>query len=262
MIPAEHALRSLLGLKLSGSRRHSHVMADVFDQGLASSVFSGMGVLVARFAGANEPAKVNRVVYQSLVVALGLSLLMAGVGYAEALPLLDVVHAAPEVKREALPFLRAMFLGIFGMMMFFMLSGALRAAGDARTAGQNLGAANPERASDGVAVASRIGLGLAAIVGTAFLVIPGSLLAVFGMTEPVVTLIGEQLLMFLSVSGLFVTVALSYTGGLQGTGDTRSPLYILSVLRFRQGAWRHIRVEIEPARRDAVDFAAPPSTKR
>src|SRR5207249_9105508 len=29
-----------------------------------------------------------------------------------------------------------------------------------------------------------------------------------------------------SVSGLFVTVALTYTGGLQGTGDTRSPLYI------------------------------------
>ena len=31
---------------------------------------------------------------------------------------------------------------------------------------------------------------------------------------------------FLSVSGFFITVALSYTGGLQGTGDTRSPLYI------------------------------------
>jgi len=138
-------------------------------------------------------------------------------------------------------------------------------------------------------------------VGTAFLVIPGRLLAVFGMTEPLVTSIGEQLLMYLSVSGLFVTVALSYTGGLQGTGDTRSPLYIsivsqiavpigwctwlqatralqpadiwlaivlghvtratLSVLRFRQGAWRHIRVDIEPARRDAVDFVAPPSRK-
>jgi len=28
------------------------------------------------------------------------------------------------------------------------------------------------------------------------------------------------------VSGLFVAVALTYTGGLQGTGDTRSPLYI------------------------------------
>ena len=94
--------------------------------------------------------------------------------------------------------------------------------------------------------------------------------------------------MYLSVSGLFVTVALSYTGGLQGTGDTRSPLFIsvisqiavpigwctwvqatrglqpadiwlaivlghvtraaLSVARFRQGRWREIRVDIEPAR--------------
>jgi Na+-driven multidrug efflux pump len=90
------------------------------------------------------------------------------------------------------------------------------------------------------------------------------------------------------VSGLFITVALSYTGGLQGTGDTRSPLYIsivsqiivpigicsvlqamrglepsdiwlaivlghltravLSVARFRQGKWRHIVIDIEPAR--------------
>ena len=31
---------------------------------------------------------------------------------------------------------------------------------------------------------------------------------------------------YLEVSGIFITVALSYTGGLQGTGDTRSPLYI------------------------------------
>jgi len=100
--------------------------------------------------------------------------------------------------------------------------------------------------------------------------------------------LGRQLLAFLSVSGLFITVALSYTGGLQGTGDTRSPLYIsivsqvvvplglctlfqamygldalhiwtaivfghatravLSVLRFRQGKWRGIAVDIEPAR--------------
>jgi Na+-driven multidrug efflux pump len=81
-----------------------------------------------------------------------------------------------------------------------------------------------------------------------------------------------------------VTVALTYTGGLQGTGDTRSPLYItlvsqllvplgicftlqrmsllspagvwsaivaghfsrclLSVIRFQQGHWRHIAVDL------------------
>ena len=116
-----------------------------------------------------------------------------------------------------------------------------------------------------------------------------------GVTQPAVSLqirslekrLGVQLLGFLSVSGLFVTVALTYTGGLQGTGDTRSPLYIsivsqivvplglcalfqatrglrpadiwtaillghitrcaLSVLRFRQGRWRGIKVAVEPA---------------
>lgn len=83
-------------------------------------------------------------------------------------------------------------------------------------------------------------------------------------------------------------MALAYTGGLQGTGDTKSPLYIsivsqllwpigmcaiiqasrrlnpgdiwlaiflghvtrcvLSIVRFRQGEWRHIEVDIELAR--------------
>jgi putative MATE family efflux protein len=387
-----------------------------------SSLFTGMAVLVARFAGANEPEKVNRVVYQSFLTAIGLAVLLGVVGFFAAPILLDVVHAAPEVQRQALPFLRAMFLGISGMMMFFMLSGAFRAAGDPKTplrlgvtmtaltvvfnliliprlgtvgaafgtiasstivsawgiwrlfsprsvihfhrgmdtkpdfwiirslfrfglptgvqgiamniagvlllrfigslehsaaaqaayavaytelfslitwtsvglmgaaatiAGQNLGAGNPERAKHGVAVAARIGVGVAVVVGALFLTVPQVLLGVFGMTEPLVTSIGGELLRFLSVSGLFITVALSYTGGLQGTGDTRSPLYIsivsqivvpigicsalqamrglephdiwlaivlghltravLSVARFRQGKWRHIAVDIEPA---------------
>ena len=83
---------------------------------------------------------------------------------------------------------------------------------------------------------------------------------------------------------MFISVALTYTGGLQGTGDTKSPLFIsivsqvmiplgicftirtfgtlqpldiwlailaghmtrclLSVLRFNQGKWRTIRVDI------------------
>ena len=386
-----------------------------------TSLFTGMGVLVSRFAGANEPEKVNRVVYQSFLTAIGMSVLMAMIGWFAAPVLLDVVHAAPEVQHEALPFLRTMFLGIFGMMLFFMLSGAFRAAGDARTplrlgvaltvmtvvfnviliprfgtigaalgtissstlvaaygihrlfkpgsvihfpsgmelspdwsiirslfrfglptgiqgiamniagvlllrfigslehsaaaqaayavcytelfalitwtsvgllgasaaiAGQNLGAGKPDRTMRGVGVAARIGLGMAAVIGAMFLLIPNVLLGVFGMTEPLVTTIGTQLLRYLSLSGLFVTVALSYTGGLQGTGDTRSPLYIsivsqivvpigicatlqatghlhpagiwtaivlghftrmaLSVWRFRQGKWRYIAVDIEP----------------
>jgi Na+-driven multidrug efflux pump len=158
----------------------------------------------------------------------------------------------------------------------------------ATIAGQNLGAGKPDRAARGVAVAARIGLMVAAFVGALFLFVPHLLLGIFGMDDPHAAAIGQQLLRYLSVSGLFITVALSYTGGLQGTGDTRSPLYIsivsqiavpiglcallqatrglrpgdiwlaivlghltrasLSVLRFRQGGWRRIAVDIEPAR--------------
>jgi MATE family, multidrug efflux pump len=386
-----------------------------------SSLFTGMVVLVARFAGANEPEKVNRVVYQALLTAIAMSVLMGAIGWLSAPALLDLVNAAPAVQAEALPFLRTMFAGIGATMLYFMLGAAFRAAGDARTplrlgialtaltigfnvfliprlgtrgaalgtvasgaivataglrklvrrgsvihfhrgmdlspdraiirslfrfglpagvqgiamniagvllvrfigslpqsaaaqaayavgytelfslitwtsfglmgaastiAGQNLGAGKPERAARGVALAAGIGLAAAAIVGAAFVLIPHQLLGIFGMTEPLVAQIGTQLLRFLSVSGFLVPVALSFTGGLQGTGDTRSPLYIstasqivvpigicaalqatrglhasdiwlaivlghftraaLSVLRFRQERWRNIEVDIAP----------------
>ena len=39
--------------------------------------------------------------------------------------------------------------------------------------------------------ASRIGLGVAAVIGAMFVVFPEQLLSVFGMTEPLVTSIGK-----------------------------------------------------------------------
>jgi putative MATE family efflux protein len=389
------------------------------------SLFTGMGVLVARFAGANEPEKVNRAVYQAFLTAGVLSVgVLAPLGYLLSPALLGIVKAAPEVRAEALPYLRIMFVFSFGMMTFFLLGGALRSAGDARTplryglaltvlnlvfnvilirglgpipafgtagaamgtvlaaglltllalhrlffarhwvvhfprgmslrpdwwvirslfrfgipagiqgvamniggvvllrfigsldrsaqaqaayavgytelfslitwtsaglmgaaaavAGQNLGAGRPDRSVRGVHVAALIGLSVAGTVGTAFLFVPRALIGLFGIDDPVTQEIGAQLLRYLSVSGFFVTVALTYTGGLQGTGDTRSPLYIsivsqlllplgvcaviqqlrgleagdiwtaivighvtrasLSVARFRQGRWRGIEV--------------------
>lgn len=98
-----------------------------------ASLYSGMGVLVARFTGAGEPEKVNRVVEQAFLTTLGLSVALAVAGYVLVPYLLDVVRAAPPVKEAALPFLRTMFIGNVGMLVFFMLGGALRAAGDART---------------------------------------------------------------------------------------------------------------------------------
>jgi hypothetical protein len=46
MIPAGHALRSLLALKLFGSQRHLHVMSAVLDEGLA--LFAGLNVIPKR----------------------------------------------------------------------------------------------------------------------------------------------------------------------------------------------------------------------
>ena len=153
----------------------------------------------------------------------------------------------------------------------------------AAVAGQNLGAKKPDRADQAVHVAARFGLMSAAFVGLFFFFFPRQLLGIFGMNEPAVVEIGTQLLRVLAFSGLFIAVALTYTGGLQGTGDTKSPLYIsivsqivvplgicfvvqqastldpidiwlailaghamrctLSVVRFNQGKWRQIAVE-------------------
>jgi Na+-driven multidrug efflux pump len=152
----------------------------------------------------------------------------------------------------------------------------------AAVAGQNLGAGKPERSARAVHLTARIGLAVAGTIGVLFLLIPEQLLAIFGLKDPIVVQLGRELLRYLSVSGLFITVALTYTGGLQGAGDTRSPLYItlvsqvalplgicfvlqrlgmlqasgvwtailvghsmrclLSVARFQQGKWRYIKV--------------------
>lgn len=391
-----------------------------------SSLYAGMGAMVARFAGAGDTDKVNRVVYQAFLTSIILSLgILAPLGYVLSPHLLELVKATPEVKAEALPYLRTMLGFSLGMLIFFLLGGAFRAAGDARTplrlgvlmtllnivlsvvliggfgpfpalgtlgaalgtviasgvvaaigiyllfssrapirfskhmnwkpdweiirslfrfglpagfqgiamnvagvfllryigslpqsseaqaayavgytelfslitwtsvglmgataalAGQNLGAGKPERSKQAVHTASMIGVGVAIAIGLLFQLIPKSLLGVFGMVEGPVVDIGVQLLRYLSVSGLFITGALVYTGGLQGTGDTRSPLYIslisqiaiplgycavkqgqsglqpadiwlaivmghaarclLSVWKFRQGKWREIRMDI------------------
>ena len=102
----------------------------------------------------------------------------------------------------------------------------------ASIAGQNLGAGRPERSIHAVQVAARFGLMIAATSGLIFLLFSRQLLGMFGLHDPIVVGLGQQLLRYLSLSGLFVTVALTYTGGLQGTGDTRSPLFITLVAQI------------------------------
>ena len=100
-----------------------------------SSLYAGMGVLVARFAGAGDRDAVDRTVGQAFLVS------------AASWPAASWRRSATSCRRgcccssmprlrcgtAALPFLRLMFVGGIGLLTFFLLGGAFRAAGDPRT---------------------------------------------------------------------------------------------------------------------------------
>ena len=67
-----------------------------------ASLFTGMGVLVARFAGANEHDKVNRTVYQAFLTArrAGASASWRRSATSLSPTLLDLVNATPAVQRR------------------------------------------------------------------------------------------------------------------------------------------------------------------
>lgn len=64
MIPAAHAIRSLLALKLFGDARHTHVMSDVFDPGLA--LFAGLNVIPKSSFLTQYSCRVDPAVYPKL----------------------------------------------------------------------------------------------------------------------------------------------------------------------------------------------------
>jgi hypothetical protein len=65
MIPAAHALRSLLALKLFGNARHSHVMSYVLDEGLA--LFAGLNVIPKRSFLADYSCRIDPAGYPKLM---------------------------------------------------------------------------------------------------------------------------------------------------------------------------------------------------
>jgi hypothetical protein len=65
MIPAAHALRSLLALKLFGTQRHTHVMSAVLDEGLA--LFAGLNVIPKRSFLTEYSCRINPACYPKLM---------------------------------------------------------------------------------------------------------------------------------------------------------------------------------------------------
>jgi len=65
MVPAAHAMRALLALKLFGNARHSHVMSDVLDEGLA--LFAGLNVTPKRAFLTEYSCRINPKCYPALM---------------------------------------------------------------------------------------------------------------------------------------------------------------------------------------------------
>jgi hypothetical protein len=65
MIPSAHAMRSLLALKLFGAARHSHVMSDVLDEGLA--LFAGLNAIPKRAFLTEYSCRIDPAAYPKLM---------------------------------------------------------------------------------------------------------------------------------------------------------------------------------------------------
>ena len=332
-----------------------------------ASLFQGMNVLIARYAGKQDRENMSRVFHEAFLTSVLILVVVAPIGYGLAPHLLRFAEAAPEVERHALPYLRILFTCGAPLFLMFMLTGAFQASGDPKVPlilgilatglnialstlfitgpgpipalgtvgaalgtvlaplvsaaiallliarhktllqppkrlklipdlsvvrvvariglptgiqgvllniggvfllkyigslefsaaaqaayticysqlfmlitwpsfglraaagtvmGQNIGAGKPQRGKRGVAVAACMGAAWAALIGLLFWAFPAELLWLFDVIHDPVLSYGKSLLHFLSFSGVLLATTLAMTGGLQGAGETKVPMYI------------------------------------
>lgn len=101
-----------------------------------NSLANGLGVggmaMVARHTGAGDRESAARAAGQALLLGLGASLLVAGLGLATAEPLLLLLGADVEVLPMALAYLRVALGGVWTLVLSFVINSMLRGAGEAR----------------------------------------------------------------------------------------------------------------------------------
>ena len=101
---------------------------------MIASLFHGMNVLVARYAGKQDREQLSRVFYETLLASAYILLfVVAPIGYIISPHLLAFVHADPEVQRYALPYLRVLFTCSAPLFLMFLVTGAFQASGDPKT---------------------------------------------------------------------------------------------------------------------------------
>ncbi|HID89873.1 MAG TPA: MATE family efflux transporter, partial [Anaerolineae bacterium] len=105
---------------------------------VVNSLSNGLGVgglaVVARRIGARDRAAADHAAWQTILLALMVSLALGGLGLAAARPLLVLLGAREDVLPLAISYLHVAFAGTFTLILAFVINAMLRGAGEARLA--------------------------------------------------------------------------------------------------------------------------------
>ena len=92
----------------------------------------GAGVVISQYYGAKQEQKVSETVHTALVMTAILGVLFTFIGVLMTPPMLRLMKTPAEVFPEAQRYLTIYFSGIFGLLLYNMGAGILRAVGDSQ----------------------------------------------------------------------------------------------------------------------------------
>ncbi len=104
-----------------------------FSTALASALGVGTTALVSRFTGSDQNEKAASVLQQSVLLSIIFSLVFAAIFYFSAPYLLTLMGGEAEVIRLGTGYLRVMTPGFVFMVLAFIVTAALRGAGETKT---------------------------------------------------------------------------------------------------------------------------------
>lgn len=100
--------------------------------GFFSGFASGTGVVISQYYGAKMPHQVRKAVHTALVMTVVMGVALTAIGLVMIPTALRMINMPSEAVRDAATYLRILFSGLIGLMIYNMGAGILRAVGDSR----------------------------------------------------------------------------------------------------------------------------------
>jgi putative MATE family efflux protein len=121
-----------------GSAALAAVTISVSIRWVMNSLANGLGIggmaVVARRIGEKDRTAADHAAWQTILLALTVSVVLGGLGFALSRPLLLLLGASGEVLPIGLSYLRVSFAGQFTLILVFAINSLLRGAGEAKLA--------------------------------------------------------------------------------------------------------------------------------